>query len=109
MDREAGDRMTIGRTAANPLPASQGGLILGNSLIRAQIRGDREGLAVTVLSLVDRSGPGNTAALASTITGLAVTAAASLVARFGRDDALVYLDGLDESAQFDAVVGAATA
>ena len=96
--------MTIGRTADNPIPAGQGGLILGNSLIRAHIRGDRDAMAVTVMSLVERTGPGNTAAAASTITGLTVTAATSLVARFGRDDALIYLDGLDASAQFDAVI-----
>ena len=107
MDRAAGNRMSIGRTAANPIPASQGGLILANSLIRAQIRGDRKGLAITVLSLVEQTKAGNTAAIdaiASTLTSLTVTAATSLVARFGHEDALVYLEGLDGSAEFEAVV-----
>jgi len=93
----------IGRTPDNPIPAGQGGVMLGNSLIRAQLRGDSHGVAVTVLSLLNQNGPGNNAAAASTLSALAVTAAASLADRFGIDGALHYLDGLDVSAQADAI------
>jgi hypothetical protein len=101
--------MTIGRTHTNPIPAGRGGQVLGNSLIRAHIRGDRTALAITVLSLVDQTGPDNTAAVASTLTSLTVTAANALVTAFGRDDALIYLESLDTSAQFAAVVNDITA
>jgi hypothetical protein len=86
------------------VPVSQGGIVLGNSLTRASLRGDANGLAVTVRSLTDQSGPGNRHAAASTLTALASTNAASLEARFGLSGALAYLDDSDRAAQFDAIV-----
>ncbi len=78
--------------------------MLGNSLIRAVLRGDTHGVAVTVVSLVNQTGHDNTAAAASTITALTTTAADSLVARLGKDGALAYLAESDSAAQLDAVV-----
>lgn len=85
----------IGRSATNPMSVCHGGLILGNSLIRANLRGDVDGLSVTVVSLVNQAGPGSNGAAASTLTALTSVAAASLTAQFGYDGALAYLDESD--------------
>jgi hypothetical protein len=99
---------SIGTTADNPLPVSQGGIVLANSLTRACLLGNSHGVAVTVVSLVDQTGPGNTGAAKSTLTAFVTANAAHLKARFGLSGALAYLDGLDRSAQFDAIVSGQT-
>ncbi|MFM8857460.1 MAG: hypothetical protein ACKOI2_09720 [Actinomycetota bacterium] len=94
--------LEIGRSAGNPMPVCQGGIMLANALARASLRGRHDEVARMVMSLLDQDGDGGV--VASTLTALTNGYRAQLDSRFGFDAAMDYLDGLDQSAKFDAIV-----